>query len=141
MTQDHHTRENETSERFIVEHRAQESRYVLLDRGTSEASNTTGPAADSAAQLIGEASYVTTDFGTTTGARPQRVFYHTHVDEAYSGQGLASVLVQAAVDDAIAAGFDIVPVCPYVARWFTKHTEYADRVAKVTSRHLAAIEE
>ncbi|MFG2881115.1 GNAT family N-acetyltransferase [Streptomyces sp. NPDC048297] len=56
----------------------------------------------------------------------QRVFYHTEVDDAFAGQGLASVLVQEALTDVRAAGKRIVPVCPYVAKFLKKHDEFAD---------------
>src|SRR5579885_2483365 len=45
----------------------------------------------------------------------QRVFYHTEVDDAYAGQGLASRLVREALTESRGQGKRIVPVCPYVA--------------------------
>ncbi|MFG2730342.1 GNAT family N-acetyltransferase [Streptomyces canus] len=45
----------------------------------------------------------------------QRVFYHTEVDAAFAGQGLAAQLVHGALVDVRAPGKRIVPVCPYVA--------------------------
>ncbi|MFE7790040.1 GNAT family N-acetyltransferase [Streptomyces sp. NPDC057460] len=56
----------------------------------------------------------------------QRVFYHTEIDDAFAGQGLASLLVQQALTDVRASGKRIVPVCPYVAKFLKKHTEFAD---------------
>lgn len=53
---------------------------------------------------------------------------HTEVDDAYEGQGLASRLVRFALDDVRAAGKRVIPHCPYVARWLTRHEEYADLV-------------
>ncbi|MEU9399205.1 GNAT family N-acetyltransferase [Streptomyces sp. NPDC048242] len=62
----------------------------------------------------------------------QRVFYHTEVDDAYAGQGLASRLVQEALTDVRAAGKRIVPVCPYVAKFLERHAEFADITDEVT---------
>ncbi|WP_257032942.1 MULTISPECIES: GNAT family N-acetyltransferase [unclassified Streptomyces] len=63
----------------------------------------------------------------------QRVFYHTEIDEAFAGRGLASVLVQEALTDVRAAGKRIVPVCPYVAKFLLKHEEFGDLTDPVTS--------
>ncbi|MET7322214.1 GNAT family N-acetyltransferase [Streptomyces sp. NPDC005549] len=56
----------------------------------------------------------------------QRVFFHTEVDEAFAGQGLAPQLVQRALVDVRASGMRIVPVCPYVAKFLERHDEFAD---------------
>ncbi len=111
-------------ERFAVENRSVESRYVLLD----------GEAEHGSAE-IGEESYL--DY-PAEGAT-QRIMYHTGVSEQYGGLGLASVLVRAAVEDTIAAGLKVVPVCPYVAAWLPKHPEYADHVVAKTAEHLEAL--
>jgi predicted GNAT family acetyltransferase len=62
----------------------------------------------------------------------QRVFYHTEVDDAFAGQGLASRLVQHALTDTRSAGKRIVPVCPYVAAFLKRHDEFADITDAVT---------
>ncbi|MCB5167496.1 N-acetyltransferase [Streptomyces bambusae] len=62
----------------------------------------------------------------------QRVFFHTEIDDAYAGQGLASILVEQALTDVRAAGLRIVPVCPYVAGFLTRHQEFADITDPVT---------
>jgi predicted GNAT family acetyltransferase len=62
----------------------------------------------------------------------QRVFYHTLVDEAFAGRGLAGQLVQESLTDVRAAGKRIVPVCPYVAKFLTEHDEFADLTDPVT---------
>lgn len=66
----------------------------------------------------------------------QRVLYHTEVDDAFAGQGLASVLVQQALTDVRTSGKRIVPVCPYVAKFLKKHDEFADIVDPVTPEIL-----
>ncbi|GAA1911500.1 GNAT family N-acetyltransferase [Nocardioides hwasunensis] len=53
---------------------------------------------------------------------------HTEVLPAFSGQGHASTLARGALDDARARGLAVVPSCPYVAAYITKHPEYADLV-------------
>ena len=55
-------------ERFTVEHRPSESRYVLLDREAGQGS-----------AAIGEESYL--DYTAEDGA--QRIMYHTEVSEQY----------------------------------------------------------
>lgn len=116
-----------SQERFAVLNREAESRYVLVDRGE-----------DGTEELeIGEESYV----DVARGDSNERVFFHTGVSDEYGGQGLASVLVRGAVEHAIAAGFDIVPVCPYVVAWLPKHPEYAEHVAPSGPAHLRAIRE
>jgi predicted GNAT family acetyltransferase len=54
------------------------------------------------------------------------VFTHTEVDEGHQGEGLASELVQAALDDARASGLRVVALCPYVRSWIQRHPEYQD---------------
>src|SRR5205823_1986431 len=100
-----------TDERFEVQSRLAESRYVLIDH-------------EAADLVVGEEDYVDVEAADSV----QRVLFHTGVSDDYSGQGLASVLVRAVVEDVIAHGYTIVPVCPYVAAWLPKHPEYADHV-------------
>ncbi|AOR36497.1 GNAT family N-acetyltransferase [Streptomyces fodineus] len=71
----------------------------------------------------------------------QRVFYHTEVDDAFAGQGLASRLVQEALTDVRQAGKRIVPVCPYVAKFLEKHEEFADITDPVTPDVLQWLED
>jgi predicted GNAT family acetyltransferase len=70
----------------------------------------------------------------------QRIFFHTEIDGAYTGQGLASVLIGAALTDTVEKGLRIVPVCPFVKRFTLKHpAEFASKVDKVTPAALAAV--
>ncbi|MGW7529617.1 GNAT family N-acetyltransferase [Streptomyces sp. NPDC054783] len=66
----------------------------------------------------------------------QRVFFHTEVDEAFAGQGLASRLVKEALTDVRESGKRIVPVCPYVAKFLNTHEEFADITDPVTPEVL-----
>ncbi|MEF9520408.1 GNAT family N-acetyltransferase [Streptomyces sp. RB13] len=70
----------------------------------------------------------------------QRVFFHTEIDEAFAGQGLASQLVQQALVDVRASGMRIVPVCPYVAMFLKRHDEFADITDPVTPEVLRWLE-
>ncbi|MFJ8748951.1 GNAT family N-acetyltransferase [Streptomyces sp. NPDC102441] len=62
----------------------------------------------------------------------QRVFFHTEIDDAYAGRGLASVLVREALGHVRDSGKRIVPVCPYVAKFLKRHEEFADLTDPVT---------
>lgn len=70
----------------------------------------------------------------------QRVFYHTEVDKAFARQGLAGQLVQEALEDARESGKRIVPVCPYVARFIKRHSEFEDAADPVTPDVLEWLE-
>ena len=56
------------------------------------------------------------------------VFTHTEVDDAFSGQGLGKVLAAGALDDVVAQGRTIVPVCPFIAGYLKKNPGYGDHV-------------
>ena len=56
----------------------------------------------------------------------QRVFYHTEVDERFGGRGLASILVQQALEATRAEGKRVVATCPMVAAFIKKHPEFAE---------------
>ena len=56
------------------------------------------------------------------------VLTHAGVPPEHRNQGIAGVLVQAAVDRAAESGETIVPQCPYVRAWLEDHPDQADRV-------------
>ncbi len=66
----------------------------------------------------------------------QRIFPHTELDEKFSGRGLSSILVRDALADTRAAGLRVVPVCPLVARYVSKHDELSDIVDRPTPEIL-----
>ena len=80
--------------------------------------------------VIGQAAYVD-DVGLG-----QRIFYHTVIDEEYGGRGLAGVMAAQALDETVAAGLMIVPVCPYIKKYLGKHPGYAASVQAPTPAHL-----
>ena len=57
------------------------------------------------------------------------LFPHTEIAAAFEGKGLASILVQGALDDIRERGLRIRPTCPYILGWLPKHPEYQDLVA------------
>nr|WP_223693482.1 GNAT family N-acetyltransferase [Leifsonia poae] len=55
------------------------------------------------------------------------VFTHTEVDEAKREKGMASTLVQSALDDVRQnSSRRVVASCPYVRHWLGEHPEYQD---------------
>ena len=56
--------------------------------------------------------------------------HHTGVPTELEGRGIASALVQAAVDHARSNALQIVPQCSYVQVWMKRHPEYADLIAR-----------
>ncbi|MFH5211623.1 GNAT family N-acetyltransferase [Antrihabitans sp. NCIMB 15449] len=69
----------------------------------------------------------------------QRIFFHTEVDDRFAGQGLASVLVTAALNETRSDGKRIVPICPYVASYLKKHNDFADIADEVTPDAMRAV--
>jgi len=55
-------------------------------------------------------------------SRGRLVFPHTEIDPAFKGDGLGSVLLAGAMEDAARRGVTIVPRCPFVARYLSRHT-------------------
>ena len=54
----------------------------------------------------------------------QVVFTHTHVPPSLEGHGLANKLTQTGLEDAQAAKFTVVPLCPFVSQYIREHHEY-----------------
>lgn len=102
-----------------VRHLPERHRFEILDGET----------------VIGTAHYV--PFDATSGG--QRIFFHTVIDDAYSGRGLGGVLVTAALEDTVAAGLAIVPVCPYVRAFLRRHPDLAAHAVDAGAEHHAAL--
>lgn len=92
-------------------------RYEVLDGG----------------KVIGQAAYVDDGDG-------HRIFYHTAIDEQYGGQGLAGRLAAEALDETVAAGLKIVPVCPFIKKYLRRNTRYAASVQLPTPALLAVLD-
>lgn len=56
-------------------------------------------------------------------------FFHTEIDPAFEGQGLASALAAASLDEVRARGLKVVPECPFYRTYMKRHTEYSDLLA------------
>ncbi|WEN16595.1 GNAT family N-acetyltransferase [Rhodanobacter sp. AS-Z3] len=54
---------------------------------------------------------------------------HTGVPAEVGGRGVASALVQFALDTARNEGWKVVPACSYAAVWMQRHPTYADLLA------------
>ena len=54
------------------------------------------------------------------------VIDHTFVDSSLRGQGIASKLVQAAVDEIKKRGGQVQATCSYAAKWLSEHTEHTE---------------
>ena len=54
----------------------------------------------------------------------QRVFYHTEVDRRFEGRGLATILVDQALEATRADGKRVVATCSMVAEFIEKHPEF-----------------
>ena len=54
---------------------------------------------------------------------------HTGVPRAIGGRGVGKALVQAMVEDARQSGYKVVPGCPFVAKLFERHPDWAEGVA------------
>ncbi len=55
---------------------------------------------------------------------------HTGVPEALGGRAVGLALLKRAVEDARAAGFKIMPLCPFAKAQLEKHPEWSDVVHK-----------
>ena len=72
---------------------------------------------------VGLADYVTTKSAVH--------FTHTEVDPARRTHGLASILVEKALDDVrVRTDLAVVADCSYVAHWIDKHVEYQDLLTR-----------
>jgi predicted GNAT family acetyltransferase len=86
--------------------------------------------------VIGKAHWLHFDHTPSS----ERIFYHTTVDDAYGGRGLASKLARFALDETVGAGLKIVALCPYIKAYVRKHPEYQAETVPVRPEHLAAVQ-
>ncbi|MGP4016175.1 GNAT family N-acetyltransferase [Saccharopolyspora sp. 5N708] len=55
-------------------------------------------------------------------------FLHTEIDSHFEGRGMGSALVRGALDAARQRGLAVLPHCPFVRSWISKHEDYLDLV-------------
>ena len=78
--------------------------------------------------------YEATVDGTPAGFAEYRqkpgliAFIHTEVDQAFEGHGVASTLIQDALEDARRRGLAVLPFCPFVNAYIQEHREYVELV-------------
>ena len=58
------------------------------------------------------------------------VLQHTEVPPALRAHGLAQVLARTALEYARDQGLGVIPVCPFVRRFLSRHPEYQPLVEK-----------
>ena len=68
----------------------------------------------------------------------RQIFVHTEIREAFEGQGLGSILARNALADVVSKGRTIVPVCPFIARWISRHADFNDSVDLVVLGKILA---
>ena len=59
---------------------------------------------------------------------PVIIFTSTEVPESMRGGGVAGRLVRAALEQSRDQGYEVVPLCPFVAGWIRRHPEFQDVV-------------
>jgi predicted GNAT family acetyltransferase len=58
------------------------------------------------------------------------VLEHTEVPRAQQGQGLAGALAKAALEYARENNLSVIPVCPFVLSYLSRHPEYQSLVKR-----------
>ena len=53
---------------------------------------------------------------------------HTEVSPEAQGRGIASRLVHAVLEEARWLGYKVVPRCPFVGQYITRHPEFSDLI-------------
>ncbi|MDQ1690675.1 MAG: uncharacterized protein QOH56_1012 [Pseudonocardiales bacterium] len=55
-------------------------------------------------------------------------FVHTEISPDFEHRGLASQLIQAALDSMRSRGISVLPYCPFVRAFIAKHPDYVELV-------------
>ena len=61
---------------------------------------------------------------------------HTVVPEAFEGKGVGSALAKAALGYAREQGLKVIPTCPFIAGYISKHPEWHDIVHETYRERL-----
>lgn len=67
-----------------------------------------------------------------------RTFVHTAIDDAYSGRGLAGILVREALDATRAENLRIRATCRYVRKFLADHHDWDDIVDEGTAEESSS---
>jgi uncharacterized protein len=105
-------------------------------RGTDELAAAAGSAAEAEVVDVPQASrYELRLGGRLVGLaayhrRDGRIaFTHTEVDDSLEGRGFGSRLAAAALEKAGQEGLEVVPLCPFIARYIERHPDFERLVA------------
>lgn len=60
----------------------------------------------------------------------EMVLTHTEVPALYESQGIASELVENVLEDIRKNNMQVVPICPFIARYIHKHPQWKSLVVK-----------
>ncbi len=90
---------------------------------TTRTTRTTRPETDTKLSYDGKLAVLS--YVKTTG---RIILEHTEGPQPMEGQGIAGRLAHHALGDARSEGLRVVPTCPYVRAYLTKHPEYVDLV-------------
>ena len=66
------------------------------------------------------------------------VLVHTETQDGFEGRGVGSALVEAAFDAAGDAGLAVVPECPFVRTYLTRHPERLGQLDEASRASLAS---
>lgn len=56
------------------------------------------------------------------------IFTHTEVDDQHEGRGIGSELARRALDTVRSRAERVAPLCPFIASYIRRHSEYADLI-------------
>jgi predicted GNAT family acetyltransferase len=84
-----------------------------------------------AGELAGFTTYLTRD--------GRVAFTHAEVFPRWEGQGVGSALARGALDDTVAAGDLITPVCPFIVDYISRHPSYLPHVDEVHRQEIEAM--
>ncbi|MEU9352485.1 GNAT family N-acetyltransferase [Streptomyces griseoloalbus] len=57
-------------------------------------------------------------------------FLHTEIDQRFEGRGLAGLLINGALHAARVRGLKVLPYCPFIRGWITRHPDYVELVPR-----------
>ncbi|MEV1289467.1 GNAT family N-acetyltransferase [Micromonospora sp. NPDC049679] len=59
---------------------------------------------------------------------------HLNISPGYEDRDVGDLLARAVMDDARSRTRTVVPICPFLAEWATRHREYTNLVAPSTKK-------